>query len=247
MHRFYLPHPNFSSSEIFLTDRQEIHHLRDVLRLKENDSVCVFNGQGEEAQGMIEAILPQKVSIKVQSFKKSSVKIPYTILACALPKKGKFELIIEKVTELGIDEIIPMVTKRTEIILSKERALDKLTRFRMVAMNAAKQSQRSTLPVISPVISFQETLEVLAKTTTAFIPSLFLPRENIFTAFGKIHNPQKISFLVGPEGDFTDEEYLEAQEKGCIPVSLGENILKVETAAICTVACAKVFYANIKK
>ncbi len=244
MHRFYLPHLNPSSQEIFLTDRQEIHHLRDVLRLKENDPICIFNGKGEEAEGMIDSILPQRVSIKVQSLKKSSAKLPYTILACALPKKGKFELIIEKVTELGIDEIIPMVTKRTEIILSKERASDKLTRFRTVAMNAAKQSRRSTLPVVSPVTSFQGTLEILAKTTTAFIPSLLDPRENIFTAFGKVHNPQKISFLVGPEGDFTKEEYLEAQAKGCIPVSLGENILKVETAAICTVACVKIFYAR---
>ncbi len=289
MHRFFCPQADFSHPEIILTEKKEIHHLRNVLRLKENDLICVFNERHEEAEGRIFSITSQEVSVRIQKVKINKTKFPQIILACALPKKGKFELIIEKVTELGVDEIIPMVTKRTEVLLEGKRREEKLKRFKAVALNAAKQSKRTTIPVIHPITSFKDALSLLTlqpvppsggtgrvpphgrkefgatpacrnaalrragtgfspwgstKTSTVFIPSLLLERENLLKALGQTSKPEKISFLIGPEGDFTQEEYLEAQKMGCIPVSLGETILKVETAAICAVACANIFYEH---
>lgn len=242
MHRFFCPQANFSASQIVLTDKKEIHHLRDVLRLKTNDLICVFNERNEEAQGRILSIGSQEVTVQIQKVEMNKIKFPQIVLACALPKKGKFELIIEKVTELGVDEIIPMVTRRTEILLEGKRREQKLTRFKTVALNAAKQCKRTSIPNIHPITSFKDALLLLTKTSRVFIPSLILQRENLLKALQEISRPEKISFLIGPEGDFTPEEYTEAQKMGCIPVSLGETILKVETAAICAVACANVFY-----
>lgn len=242
MHRFFYPQAGFSCPQIVLTDKAEIHHLCDVLRLKKDDLIFVFNEKNEEAQGKILSITPQEVIIQIQKVRSGSIKLPRIILACALPKKGKFELIIEKVTELGVDEIIPMVTKRTEFFLEGKRLEQKLARFKTVALNAAKQCQRTSIPAIHPITSFKDALVLLTKTSTVFIPSLLLERKNILKALQNISRPEKISFLIGPEGDFTPEEYKEAQKMGCIPVSLGETILKVETAAICAIACADIFY-----
>ena len=242
MHRFYCPEANFSSKHISITDRDELHHLRDVLRLKKNVQVCLFDGKGKEASGKLLSVTPQKTDITVLSVKELKQKKPLLILACALPKKSKFEFIIEKATELGVDEIIPLKTQRTEINLSGNRLVKKQSRYQTVAINAAKQSQRSFVPMIHPVMDFPSALDHLAKTTGTIIPSLTGKRENILNSFKKLRSPDAISFLIGPEGDFTAEEYAQAQERSCIPVTLGKTVLKVETAAICALFCANLFF-----
>jgi len=151
-------------------------------------------------------------------------------------------MIIEKATELDVDEIIPMITNRTEVKLTDSRQAKKQLRYQTIAINAAKQSKRTIVPVIHPVTDFSSALDQLTKTTIAIIPSLVDSPENLLNAFEKIRSPEAVSILIGPEGDFTPEEYAQAQHKGCIPVTLGKTILKVETAAICSLSCANLFF-----
>ena len=242
MHRFYCPEADLSSKHILITSKNELHHLRDVLRLRKNARVYLFDGKGREASGNLLSVTSQKVEVEICSVKKSKRKNPLLILACALPKKSKFEFIIEKATELGVDEIIPLKTQRTEINLNHNRLVKKLLRYQTVAINAAKQSQRSFVPMIHPVTDFPSALNHLAKTTSTVIPSLTGKRQNILNTFQSMKSPKAISFLIGPEGDFTPEEYAQTKKNGCIPVTLGETILKVETAAICTLSCANLFF-----
>src|SRR3989338_3140883 len=115
MHRFYCPQSNLQNPQVVITDPKELHHLRNVLRLKKGDTLTIFNNQGEEATGHIAAIQPSKVTVAVESVRKDKADLPVMILACAVPKKSKFEVIIEKATELGVDEIIPLKTMRTEM------------------------------------------------------------------------------------------------------------------------------------
>lgn len=242
MHRFYCPEADFSSKHISITDRDELHHLRDVLRLKKNARLYLFDGKGREATGNLLSVASQQAVVEILSVKELKRKKPLIILACALPKKNKFEFIIEKATELGVDEIIPLKTQRTEMNLSGNRLVKKQSRYQTVAINAAKQSQRSFVPMIHPVMDFPSALDHLAKTTSTIIPSLTGKRENILNSFKKLRSPDAISFLIGPEGDFTAEEYAQAQESRCIPVTLGKTVLKVETAAICALSCANLFF-----
>ena len=242
MHRFHCPDTDLTSKNLLITDKDELHHLRDVLRLKKNTPVCLFDGKGKEASGKLLSVTSQKAEIAVLSVKESKQKKPLLILACALPKRSKFELIIEKATELGVDEIIPLKTQRTEIDLKGSRLGKKLLRYQTVAINAAKQSQRCFVPVIHPVTGFRSAVGHLTKTTTAIIPSLTGKRENILNIFKTLKAPKAVSFLIGPEGDFTPEEYTYAQKSGCLAVTLGETILKVETAAISTLAAANLFF-----
>jgi len=242
MHQFYCPDADFSSNEIVITERDELHHLRNVLRLKNKDKIHVFDGKGREGSGILIAVTPRKATVQIDSIKEYKRKAPLIILACALPKKSKFESIIEKATELGVDEIIPLKTQRTEVQLTETRRSKKQTRFQTIAVNASKQSKRPVVPLIHPITDFSASLNHLSKTSTVIMPSLTGDTENLLSAFQKIESPKAISFLIGPEGDFTSEEYAQAQKSGCIPVTLGKTVLKVETAALCSLSCANLFY-----
>ncbi len=178
----------------------------------------------------------------------NGLDLPVIVLACAIPEKSKFEWIIEKATELGVDEIVPLKTKRTEMELKGDRLRRTIARYQDVAVNAAKRSQRPRAPVIHPVTDFTSTLKFFAKETAVFIPSL--PggegeggeRKNILEAFKDVPSPSRVAFLIGPEGDFMPREYDLARSRGCIPVSLGKTVLKVETAALVVVACAQLWF-----
>ena len=242
MHRVFFPHSDFSTQEILLTDEKEIHHLLNVLRLKKNDKINLFNGQNREASGTIIAINSNGVKIQINEVKKFHSQNATMILACAIPKKSKFEFIIEKTTELGVAEIIPLRTQRTEINLNEERLIKKNLRYQTVAINAAKQCRRQNIPIIHTITDFSTAIAQLSQRTTLLIPSLIEPRIPLLQALNQMNPKQNISIFIGPEGDFTPEEYALAKAKGCTAVSLGETILKVETAAIISVGCSQLFF-----
>lgn len=243
MRRFFLPNSDFSQTVVSLIDPKEVHHLLHVLRHKVADRVVLFNGCGEEAESQIAAVRNGSVELKILNRKKVDAVIPPIILACAIPKKSKFETIIEKATELGVTEIIPLQTQRTEVLLKGDRLTQRLTRYRNVALNAAKQSQRQTVPMINSVLKFSDAIERLKLETTMIIPSLIGNTQPILATLEKITRNRTISIFIGPEGDFTPAEYKHAFDMGCVPVSLGETILKVETAALCAVcSVAQYFY-----
>ena len=101
MYRFYCQDADFSKSSIVITDSHEIHHMKDVLRLKKGSLVQIFNAQSWQAEAVIEQVTETAIHARVKSVKGKEVQQAKIILACAPPKKGKFEFIIEKCTELG--------------------------------------------------------------------------------------------------------------------------------------------------
>ena len=138
MHRFYCANADFLKKHFTITDSDEIHHIKDVLRLKKGAVIQIFNGQNQEADVVIESLNQQGVKVSVQSVRQMPSSKPKITLACAPPKKDKFEWIIEKCTELGVDDIIPLKTKRSQVVFSTEKMVRKLSRFEKVAVNAAK-------------------------------------------------------------------------------------------------------------
>ncbi len=242
MHRFYCPDSDFSSFQIKITQKDEIHHLCHVVRLTPGDNVVIFDGISKEAEGVILNITPLAVVVKINSIKEIKKESPSIILACAIPKKSKFEVIIEKATELGVDAIIPLKTQRTEFKLKKEAVAHKKCRYQTVAINAAKQAQRVSVPTIHDISDFSSAIEYLTKETVVLMPSLLGNRRNFYETMEVIKSPKIISICIGPEGDFTPEEYKHAHQMGCIPISLGKTVLKVETAAMCSMACVNTYW-----
>lgn len=243
MHRFFCPNQDLSSPVVDLTDPGELHHLKNVLRLKSGSPVRLFDGKGKEATGKILMARQNLVRVEIDNvLTEQQGGGPLVILACAIPKKSKFETIIEKCTELGVSEIIPLITERTEAALTESQKLKKLARYRTVALNAAKQSQRKVIPVINPVTPFKEFLKKLSRNEATFIPCLTGNNKSLADVFKKLTAPPEVTFLIGPEGDFTQKEVHAAKEAGCRPVSLGSTVLKVDTAAITVVAATHLFF-----
>ncbi len=246
MHRFYCPNANFKANPIVITSTTEIHHLKDVLRLKKGAKVSLFDGAGQEADGIIQSLTPLKIQVQIIATRTDPQKTLSLILACAIPKNVKFETIIEKCTEIGIDHIVPLKTQRTEIHLDGKRLEQKINRYHTVAINAAKQSQQASLPVIHPLSPLQGVLrDFLTPETLALVFCLEGNRISLFEALQKKKSSQKrILFFIGPEGDFTPQETNAALSAGCLAVSLGKNVLKVDTAAIAVTAIIRQFFSN---
>ena len=172
MYRFYCPDADFSKSSVVITDTHEIHHIKDVLRLKKGFLIQIFNAQSQQADVVIEQINEAPIHVRVKTIKQNEERAAKIILACAPPKKGKFEFIIEKCTELGVDEIIPLKTKRTEVVFTEDKMAGKLNRFEAVAVNAAKQSKRTKVPHIYPMTPLPQVLKALDPNGVHLFPSL---------------------------------------------------------------------------
>ncbi|MFA5261399.1 MAG: RsmE family RNA methyltransferase, partial [Candidatus Omnitrophota bacterium] len=149
----------------------------------------------------------------------------------------------EKTTEIGVTEIIPIITQRTEIRLNDERAGRKQSRYEKIAINAAKQSQRNTLPIIHPCQTFNDAVSRIARTGACVIPWLG-GEKKLLTEVLESRKPEtSVMVFIGPEGDFSSNEVEQAIKAGAIPVSLGKNVLKVDTAAIVSVTLIR-FYLD---
>ncbi len=236
MHRFYCPNADFLTKYLTIADPDEIHHIKDVLRLKKGALIQIFNAQNQEADAVIDFFSQEGLRVSVGSVREAILNKIKIILACAPPKKDKFEWIIEKCTELGVDEIIPLKTKRGQVVFSREKMAGKLSRFQKVALNAAKQSQRTAVPLIHPMTDLGSVLKTLGPQGLHLFPSLNGHSQHIKDALLKASGGQSVTIFIGPEGDFTPDEVKMALDHGCVPVSLGPTVLKVETAAVATVS-----------
>jgi len=243
MQRFYVTSQDISGDKITITEKDQVHHIHNVLRLKAKEEVVFFDHKSNEYKTEILKSSSQSIILKIKERKKgiTTEKAGITI-ACAIPKKSKIDDIIDKLTQLGVDRIIPLKTKRVIVNLDDKKRQTRLMRWQKIAQNASLQSQRNNFPIIEPVKDIKEVLAESGDFDLKLIPTLLGEREslkNILTKF-KYKN---ILVLIGPEGDFTPEEVALAKQAGCIPVSLGDLVLRVETAAIATISFIR-FYAE---
>lgn len=236
MHRFYSSLENISEDRIFIRDSRQIHHLKDVLRLKTNDEVMVFDDKGNEYHCLIEKILSQEVILKIKArheiIQKKQIGIT---LACAIPKGSKMDEIVDKLTQLGVERIIPVLTERVIIRLDKNKMISSQIRWQKIALSASQQSQRSTIPFIEPVKDIREVISESQDYDLKLIPTLGSQRKTLRDIFAK-RLPRNVLSLIGPEGDFTAEEIALAKQAGFIPVDLGDLVLRVETACLAMVS-----------
>ncbi len=216
----------------------------------------VFDGESQEYECVIDDIAKDKAELSVlrlrsglmvsivepsvvRAGKALSIKLDLT-LACALPKKVKMDYIIEKTVELGVDRIIPIKTERTIVEYSPEKAKEKLKRWQAIAIEASKQCGRIKLPEIKPVSGFDKIVSQVKNYELAVIPHLGPGNKSLKEIFCD-SRPSSLIIFIGPEGDFSGREIKLAKENGCIGVSLGDLVLKVDTAAISVIAFSRLF------
>ncbi|MFA4990076.1 MAG: RsmE family RNA methyltransferase [Candidatus Omnitrophota bacterium] len=232
MHRFFCPVVNSAKGKIIIEDKEQVHHIKNVLRLKEKKKAVVFDKKGNEYSCIISGI-GDKVYLDVKgkiSAGEKKAKIKLTV-ACAIPKKAKMDDIVDKLVQLGVDRIIPLKTERTIVKLDKPKEALRLVRWRKIALSASKQSQRNELAIIEPVKSFAEAVALSAEFDLKLIPHLLGLRQSLKEVLSK-SKPRNILVFIGPEGDFSPGEVESAIASGFIPLTLGDQVLRVDTASL---------------
>jgi len=240
MNRFFVKKINLKDKFIILSDHAQLHHLRDVLRVKPLELVGVFDDPGNEYIAVVTEIGPDAAKLEIKERRPASDPGLKITVACAIPKKVKMDDIVDKLTQLGVERIIPLQTERVIVRLDKQKKLERLSRWQKIALSASKQSQRSRLPNIDPVTEFKDAVLAAGGFDLKLIPTLEGRRKSLKDIFsgssGKIGS---VMLLIGPEGDFTPGEVALAKEAGFLPVSLGLQVLRVDTAAIAVVSFIK--------
>ena len=236
MHRFYIPAGHWNLDALKL-DEEEAHHALNVLRLKQGDRAVVFNGKGSEATVEIAAASKNSVDLKRIHDAKSAPLTCQITLAQAIPKGKNMDLIVQKATELGAAEIVPLLSERTVIQYEEGEGAKKRGKWQEVAIEAAKQCGQNWLPEIHAPQSPKEFFHGNPKFDLMLIASLqpdSLHFKKVLEEYmtGQKKKPAKVLILVGPEGDFTPAEISLAKSGGCRPITLGPIVLRTETAAI---------------
>ncbi len=237
MHTFYVPPLQIRTDIARITD-SEHHHLRNVLRITPGETVRIIDGQGNVYTGEVRDSGTKNVSseVRILSHEFHPSVPPAMTLFQALPKNNKMELILQKTTEIGVTQIVPL---HTEYALKKP-SRNRYERWHRVIISATKQSKRAWLPELCDPQTFQTSLTQLDHFSLRLFlnpdPNQALYTQHIREVLQNASQATAIALFVGPEGGFSHTEISAASENGCVPVTLGTNILRTETAAIVAVA-----------
>jgi 16S rRNA (uracil1498-N3)-methyltransferase len=244
--RFYAPSTDFAPDEKSATlSAEETRHARDVLRLQPGDEIFIFDGAGREFHCEIQTINRDSTELSViAEVEPARPESPLNLtLAIALLKGEKFDLVIQKATELGVKRIVPLDTERADVRLrDKDSTNKRVARWRRIALEAAKQTGRAYVPEIAAPLIFNLLLTSAdddQELSTNVTRLMFSERDG--TSLAEATNnfagrPPTIVAVVGPEGGWTDAELELAHDAGWQIVSLGGRTLRAETAGITVVA-----------
>lgn len=238
MHRFFVtPNQiNLMQKQVMIQD-EDVKHISKVLRLKESDIVEICDGANNEYICSIESINKNDVLFSIIDIRESNQEAPIeVILYQGIPKAAKMDLIIQKTTELGITEIIPVEMERTIVQFSNDKDKEKkVDRWQKIALEAAKQSKRGIVPRINLPLSFKAAIEHSKENQFNIMP--YENEEdkgfkNIIKSMSKEDKAsvRRVGIWIGPEGGFDDKEVIEAIENKIHSITLGPRILRTETA-----------------
>lgn len=244
MRRFTIPDIDMNSSEIAI-DEIQTRHLKNVLRMKEGDHIILVSGSGIELTGIIREF--RKNSAIIEVTEKKYVQEPSLIkitAAFAVLKESKVDDLIRPLTELGIHEILPFISERSVSRPDPEKVPKKTERWNKIASESIKQCRRS----LTPVIEFKHSLlDVITHCGEHDKKVIFYENssgETLFKDFvdSGFKRPQKLLFIIGPEGGFSDREYETCLQNGFETYPLGKHILRAETAVVAAASIIQYLY-----
>lgn len=234
MTRFFIPSDQIQGNSVILKGSDR-HHLATVLRREAGSRITVLNGRGAEYEVVIREIGPDCVTgeivAEITRAAEPRVKIR---LVQSLPKADKFELVLQKNTEVGVSLFQPVLSERSTIKLEPGMVSKKEERWRKIISEAAEQSGRKIIPELEPVCYWNQAIASLNKRPGLVLIPWEGERE---TSLKKVLDdttgiPELITVFIGPEGGFSHKEVNQARENGVVPVSLGPRILRTETAGL---------------
>jgi len=258
--RFYASPASFETSRVTL-DREEAHHLRDVLRLSEGDEAFVFDGAGRELRCRVMRVAEREnkrgasetIMEVCEQVAPPHAESPLRLtLAVALLKNEKFDWVVQKATELGVSAIVPIETARADVRIEArmnkfgddKEAMPRIARWQRLALEAAKQSGRAFVPKVHAPRAFGDIIE-------EGTGILFTERDggSLLDAVSALNMTRagetSLTALVGSEGGWTDDELMRATQAGWRLVTLGGRTLRAETAAVTIAALMQHLYGDL--
>ena len=241
MDRFFTPKSNINLEQnTCVIEGEDVKHISRVLRCRENDKLEVCDMDNNEYICEIKEINKDNILLdiieKVNIKRESNLKVK---LYQGMPKGTKMELILQKLTEIGVDEIVLVQTKRSVTKIDNKKEDKKIERWERIIYEAAKQSKRAKIPKLTGVLTFKEALADMQNNDLNICPYENERTISIKEAI-KDSSANTIGIFVGPEGGFEEEEIEKIQEIDGKVVSLGPRILRTETASV--VASSIVLY-----
>ena len=229
---FYLPAHEWETGVLRLKG-EEARHCFQVTRHRVGDAVVVMDGVGGLAEAKIEGISGREVllsPVKVWRVARPSSSL---VLVQAVTKGETFEWILEKAVELGVQYILPVITDRTIVRLEGRDAVKKHDKWRRLVNEACKQCGQAWFPVLAPVDSLASAIENVGQKCSRLVASL-QPQARPLAALRQdiLTQESRLAVAIGPEGDFSEPEYQRLSEAGWLSWSLGNLVLRSETAAI---------------
>lgn len=227
MARFHLAPEEWQDNPALTGD--EARHLSQVLRMKADEEIVVFDGRGRSASARILTVARDRVDLELGGMRPAREPMPAITLAQAIPKGKNMDLIVQKSVELGVAAIQPLVTRYTVV----QPGEGKSEKWRRNALEACKQCGQDTLPEIADPLPFERWIAGQSDTPGLKLIASLAPGARPFREVLHAHPAtRQATLLVGPEGDFSAAETGAALAAGFLPVSLGSIVLRVETATL---------------
>lgn len=237
MYRFFID-LNQIDHEHAVIQGSDVNHITNVLRLKSGERIVLCDGQGQDYICALETLTKEEIHCKIIEQSKSRSELPIKVtLVQGAPKQDKMELIVQKCVELGVYQINPVEMKHSIVKYDDKKVDKKIERWQSIAEAAAKQSKRGIIPVVNGFQSWKKTLEWLKQFDHVIIP---YEHEEGISKTRKIMSGLRandtVAIVIGPEGGFDSCEIADLIQIGGETVSLGNRILRTETAGIATLA-----------
>jgi 16S rRNA (uracil1498-N3)-methyltransferase len=237
MSRFFTSSENIGDKTIRITDKNDIHHISKVLRLKEGDKIDISDAVKWEYKTEISFVDKEVVETLIIDKQKFSnePRVKVTLFQ-GVPKQGKMELIIQKTVELGVYEIVPVFTDRT-VVTDNGKFSKKIERWQKVSDEAVKQCKRGIIPTVCEDVTFNEMITRLKGFELILFPYENEDNRTIKDSLrGLAKTPEMVAIIIGPEGGFSDKEADALKEFGTECVTLGKTTLRTETAGMAALA-----------
>ncbi len=233
MHRFFIKtNVSENQSEIIIDEKSDVKHITKALRVRIGEEIEICDSKGDEYITKVTSLELDRVLCdiisKVKKNRESNISIE---LYQGLAKGSKMDTIIQKSVELGVNKVIPMMTKRSIVKLDKKSESKKIERWQKIADEAAKQSKRSFIPIVENVMDIKEVIEK-SDSYDLMIIAYELESTQKLKEIIRDKEYKNIAVLIGPEGGFSEEEVSKSLESGLTTISLGKRILRTETAGV---------------
>jgi 16S rRNA (uracil1498-N3)-methyltransferase len=235
--RFFIDAP-LSLGQHELPEAQA-HYIGRVLRHAAGDAVQLFDGSGQEYLGELIEVGKKSVRVELREALAGMAESPLSIhLGQGLSRGERMDWAIQKATELGANQISPIVSARCEVRLKDERADKRMAHWRQIAISACEQCGRSSLPQINPPLTLEQWLEQVEA-------DLKLVLHPVAEPWASHPQPASLAMLIGPEGGLSEDEVQQAMARGFHAARLGPRVLRTETAPVVALSVAQQLWGDL--